>query len=281
MSAPHVPQPSRQPGDDTDDIALVRPYLSHPRRTGTPGASPLPKEHQSEESPTSAPHLPQPADVRAAGRTLTAPARPRSRRRRPVGNRPRRCRKAAAWLTLTAAAGGTLWMALPSEPSTPPVTPVRPPATGAALPTAAGRPSATAPAAPATTGPSQETDTATSGPPRPAGTGQGNTPTRSGPAAPNSQKPGGQRNPAPRAPARSGGPDTPAGPGELGPGDRGAAVAHLQVLLFDQGKTYVSTTGVYDSATVRAVGEIQREYGITGDRPGYYGPATRAALEPG
>ncbi|MEV5018013.1 peptidoglycan-binding domain-containing protein [Streptomyces sp. NPDC053780] len=67
----------------------------------------------------------------------------------------------------------------------------------------------------------------------------------------------------------------------MGPGDRGAAVTHLQVLLFDQGKTYVSTTGVYDSATVRAVREIQREHGITGDRPGYYGPATRAALEAG
>ncbi|MFC9063490.1 peptidoglycan-binding protein [Streptomyces sp. NPDC057074] len=66
----------------------------------------------------------------------------------------------------------------------------------------------------------------------------------------------------------------------MGPGDRGAAVAHMQVLLFDQGKTYVSTTGLYDSAIVHAVREIQGEHGITGDRPGYYRPATRAALEP-
>ena len=78
----------------------------------------------------------------------------------------------------------------------------------------------------------------------------------------------------PAAPTRSA-----AVPGALSRGDTGAAVTALQRLLFDQGFTYVSTTGVYDEATVRGVTQLQQNRGITGDPVGVYGPRTRAALQ--
>jgi peptidoglycan hydrolase-like protein with peptidoglycan-binding domain len=56
-------------------------------------------------------------------------------------------------------------------------------------------------------------------------------------------------------------------------------VTALQQLLFDQGFTYVSTTGVYDGATVRGVTQLQQNRGVTGDPVGVYGPRTRAALQ--
>jgi hypothetical protein len=87
----------------------------------------------------------------------------------------------------------------------------------------------------------------------------------------------------PAAPATSGTPgDTPvtspAAPRTLRAGDSGADVTALQRLLFNQGFTYVSSTGVYDAATVRGVTQAQHDRGLTCDPSGVYGPCTRAAL---
>ncbi|OEJ30697.1 peptidoglycan-binding domain-containing protein [Streptomyces subrutilus] len=67
-------------------------------------------------------------------------------------------------------------------------------------------------------------------------------------------------------------------PGTLRLGDRGPEVRALQELLFGQGFTYVSITGVYDGQTKRGVSQLQRDRDIKGDPQGVYGPATRAAL---
>ncbi|MEZ0069603.1 hypothetical protein ABIA32_005650 [Streptacidiphilus sp. MAP12-20] len=69
--------------------------------------------------------------------------------------------------------------------------------------------------------------------------------------------------------------------GSLRPGDRGPAVARMQQLLFDQGFTYVSVTGVYDDATTRGVTQFQSDRGLSADPPGVYGPQSRASLDPG
>ncbi|MEW2139363.1 peptidoglycan-binding protein [Streptomyces sp. NPDC005409] len=62
-------------------------------------------------------------------------------------------------------------------------------------------------------------------------------------------------------------------------GDRGPEVRALQEMLYGQGFTYVSVTGVYDSQTKRGVSQLQRDRSIKGDPPGVYGPATQAALQ--
>ncbi|MFF7157670.1 peptidoglycan-binding protein [Streptomyces sp. NPDC008139] len=103
------------------------------------------------------------------------------------------------------------------------------------------------------------------------GTGQGN-----GSPAPGSSATG-----APPTTAPSGSPSpsaTATTPRTLHTGDSGSDVTGLQQLLFAQGFTYVSPTGVYDDATVRGVTQIQRDRGITCDPTGVYGPCTRAAL---
>lgn len=71
---------------------------------------------------------------------------------------------------------------------------------------------------------------------------------------------------------------SPAAPRTLSSGDSGSDVTALQQVLFDQGFTYVSTTGVYDDATVRGVTQAQQDRGLTCDPVGVYGPCTRAAL---
>ncbi|MBY8878768.1 peptidoglycan-binding domain-containing protein [Actinacidiphila acidipaludis] len=69
-----------------------------------------------------------------------------------------------------------------------------------------------------------------------------------------------------------------AGPRTLRSGDGGPDVRDLQQLLFQQGFTYVSVSGVYDEPTVRGVTQLQEDRGLTCDPPGVYGPCTRAAL---
>jgi hypothetical protein len=54
----------------------------------------------------------------------------------------------------------------------------------------------------------------------------------------------------------------------------GPDVTDLQQLLFGQGLTYVSATGVYDDATVRGVEQVQSDRSLTCDPPGVYGPCT-------
>ncbi|MFD6225595.1 peptidoglycan-binding protein [Streptomyces sp. NPDC060232] len=61
-------------------------------------------------------------------------------------------------------------------------------------------------------------------------------------------------------------------------GDRGPEVRALQEMLYRQGFTYVSVTGVYDGQTKRGVGQLQRDRSITGDPQGVYGPNTQAAM---
>ncbi|MGW3324548.1 peptidoglycan-binding protein [Streptomyces virginiae] len=70
----------------------------------------------------------------------------------------------------------------------------------------------------------------------------------------------------------------PSSSGTLRMGDTGPEVRALQELLYGQGFTYVSVTGVYDSQTKRGVGQLQRDRSIKGDSPGVYGPATQAAM---
>ncbi|MDI2129917.1 peptidoglycan-binding domain-containing protein [Yinghuangia seranimata] len=70
----------------------------------------------------------------------------------------------------------------------------------------------------------------------------------------------------------------PTRPASLRAGSTGPEVTDLQRLLIALGKTYVDDIGRYDSRTTRAVTELQQEYGVEGDPPGVYGPATRAAL---
>ncbi|MFD7259794.1 peptidoglycan-binding protein [Streptomyces sp. NPDC059874] len=83
--------------------------------------------------------------------------------------------------------------------------------------------------------------------------------------------------PTPSASASTGKPAVPAA--TLRMGDKGPQVRALQELLFAQGFTYVSVTGVYDGQTKRGVSQLQRDRSITGDPQGIYGPATQAALD--
>ncbi|MFE2360758.1 peptidoglycan-binding domain-containing protein [Streptomyces virginiae] len=61
-------------------------------------------------------------------------------------------------------------------------------------------------------------------------------------------------------------------------GDSGPEVRALQEMLYGQGFTYVSVTGVYDGQTKRGVGQLQRDRSIKGDPQGVYGPNTQAAM---
>jgi hypothetical protein len=79
-------------------------------------------------------------------------------------------------------------------------------------------------------------------------------------------------------PSGSGTPSTAPTVRTLRAGDSGPDVTDLQRLLFAQGFTYVSLTGVYDDATVRGVTQVQDNRGLDCDPHGVYGPCTRAAL---
>ncbi|WP_327412258.1 peptidoglycan-binding domain-containing protein [Streptomyces sp. NBC_01233] len=61
-------------------------------------------------------------------------------------------------------------------------------------------------------------------------------------------------------------------------GDKGPEVSALQEMLYGQGFTYVSVTGVYDGQTKRGVSQLQRDRSVKGDPQGVYGPATQAAM---
>jgi murein L,D-transpeptidase YcbB/YkuD len=139
-----------------------------------------------------------------------------------------------------------------SQRSAAPQRPDRPPATA---PTGAPRsapelaPVVVASTGPATTTPSNESPTAAPVVTSPVATATTTTPPASAPA-----------------------------PRTLSAGDTGPDVTQLQLLLYSQGFTYVSQTGVYDKATVRGVTKAQKDRGLTCDPPGVYGPCTRAAL---
>ncbi|WP_436943845.1 peptidoglycan-binding protein [Streptomyces sp. SudanB25_2051] len=65
----------------------------------------------------------------------------------------------------------------------------------------------------------------------------------------------------------------------LSRGDRGEEVLELQKRLREIGVYDNAMNSRYDKNVERAVAEYQERRGITGDAPGVYGPATRAALE--
>ncbi|MCZ4119842.1 peptidoglycan-binding domain-containing protein [Streptomyces sp. H39-S7] len=254
---------------------MVRPYLSHPRHAEAPSAPVAP-----EPLAVPSPQTQDPAPALAAGGPDSAgTARAHPRRRRTARAKARRGRTTAVWLSVTAA-GCFLWWVLPAAPPESRSTVAGPPSTHT-TPADGATDHASAPAAPTSAPPL--TGPASSGPTTPAGrrtqAPQGPPPTTA--SVPPSTGAAGAGAPGSGAPTR-GHARNPAtgGSRELGPGDRGANVARLQDLLYDHGKTYVSSTGVYDSDTERAVRDIQQEYGITADRSGSYGSATRAALDP-
>lgn len=65
----------------------------------------------------------------------------------------------------------------------------------------------------------------------------------------------------------------------LEPGDHGPRVRMLQRRLFRRGQLDVFPSGTYDARTERGVSRLQRDYGVTGDPDGVYGPRTQAAVE--
>ncbi|CAL9406859.1 hypothetical protein SUDANB38_01584 [Streptomyces sp. enrichment culture] len=65
----------------------------------------------------------------------------------------------------------------------------------------------------------------------------------------------------------------------LSRGDRGEEVLELQKRLREIGVYDNAMNSRYDKNVERAVATYQERRGITGDAPGVYGPATRAALE--
>lgn len=65
----------------------------------------------------------------------------------------------------------------------------------------------------------------------------------------------------------------------LSRGDEGEEVRELQLRLRQTGFYDDAMHGRYDKNVERAVARYQERRGITGDAPGVYGPATRAALE--
>ncbi|MDT0266754.1 peptidoglycan-binding protein [Streptomyces sp. DSM 44915] len=68
--------------------------------------------------------------------------------------------------------------------------------------------------------------------------------------------------------------------GTLVEGDQGPAVVELQNRLRQLRWVYNGEAhGRYDTQTREAVARFQMAYGVTGDQPGVYGPATRTMLE--
>ncbi|MFD4866120.1 peptidoglycan-binding protein [Streptomyces sp. NPDC058412] len=122
-----------------------------------------------------------------------------------------------------------------------------------------------------------------------AGVGGEPGPTASGragatPAAPTAEPSGSANANASDGPESTPSPRVSAGPSGAGApvtlrmGDKGPEVRALQEMLYGQGFTYVSVTGVFDGQTKRGVGQLQRDRSIKGDPQGVYGPATQAAM---
>ncbi|WKD36344.1 peptidoglycan-binding domain-containing protein [Streptomyces xanthophaeus] len=237
-----------------DDHLLVRPYVAP---SGPPPRSTAPAWPQS--GPLA---FPGPAHVRESEAPAAVPAAvpgPGSVPR-PTAARGRRSRLPFAVLTLLSLAAVGALVILLGGPD------VQPPRAGApaelSVPMLRGR------------SPNSGAEAGVSGP----------TPSAPSPAASTSPTP----SRAPSASASQGSkppssssasaPVPPSSSATLRMGDTGPEVRALQELLYGQGFTYVSVTGVYDSQTKRGVGQLQRDRSIKGDSPGVYGPATQAAM---
>ncbi|WP_423832728.1 peptidoglycan-binding domain-containing protein [Streptomyces manipurensis] len=235
------------------DAPLVRPYVSAP--PPAPPARPVPAWPQAGPLafPGPAAGADGPPAAPPSADSPTAPQRPREADRSPArGRRGRRAALAAAVLG-SALVGVLLLLPDDAQPE----------------PSRAGPPAElSVPALPARSPDESPAATAGSPAPRPA-------PDR--PQA--SPSAGATRDPRPSAEAAA----PTAGPSAdretLRMGDSGPEVRALQQMLYGQGFTYVSVTGIYDGQTKRGVGQLQRDRSIKGDPQGVYGPATRAAME--
>ncbi|MEU9256478.1 peptidoglycan-binding protein [Streptomyces sp. NPDC048270] len=261
---PPMSQPGRPGAHASDESAgipddhhpLVRPYVASPggpfRSAGSPAwlqTGPLSFPGPAPSRAAAAAPAPDPAPAPAA-----EPAPPGARRRRGGGPAV-----VIGTLLALAVAGGIVLLPGGSAPQPPPRSERAPelsvPVLPARSPGADGEPDPEA-SAPSGAPSAKAGGSASPGAPTPA----------AGPSP--------KATPSPSAPAAE-----PSGPpGTLRMGDRGPEVRALQELLFGQGFTYVSITGVYDGQTKRGVSQLQRDRGIKGDPQGVYGPATRAAL---
>ncbi|UUU43575.1 peptidoglycan-binding domain-containing protein [Streptomyces sp. NBC_00162] len=229
-----------------DDHLLVRPYVAP---SGGPSPATAPAWPQTGPlafpGPATAPRGAAPAPVPAP-----APASPGARRR--GGGRG----AAVATLLALAAAGGIVLLLNGPDPE-PPARSERPPELSVPVLPARGADSGgePGPGASARSGAPSAKASASASPGPSAGQGTKPAPSPSASAV---------RRAAPAATLRM--------------GDSGPEVRALQELLFGQGFTYVSITGVYDGQTKRGVSQLQRDRGIKGDQPGVYGPATAAAF---
>ncbi|MER6448990.1 hypothetical protein DEJ51_01800 [Streptomyces venezuelae] len=239
-----------------DDDLLVRPYVAP---SGPPAGSTAPAWPQG--GPLA---FPGPAHARESEVPAAVPAAvpgPGSAPRATAA-RGRRSRLPFAVLTLLSLAAVGASVLLLSGPD------AQPPRAGApaelSVPMLRGR-SSTSDAEAGVPGPT------VSAPSSAASTSTSATPSR----APSTSASQGSKPPSSPSASASG----PSGSsGTLRMGDTGPEVRALQELLYGQGFTYVSVTGVYDSQTKRGVGQLQRDRSIKGDSPGVYGPATQAAL---
>uniref|UniRef100_A0AAU2JH52 Peptidoglycan-binding protein n=1 Tax=Streptomyces sp. NBC_00049 TaxID=2903617 RepID=A0AAU2JH52_9ACTN len=239
---------SPESGIVPDDRLLVRPYVAPSGLPSGPEVSPWPQ---------SGPYaVPGPAPAREA-----VPAPAATPRAGAPGERGTD-RRGADPLTLAvlvllalAAAGGLVFLLSDPEPEPPraePPTGLSMPALPERSPGAGEEPAPETSVRPATTAPPTESPS-----PDP-------TATRSAQPTPSASAPSGRS-------ADSG--------VTLRMGDRGPEVRALQEMLFGQGFTYVSVTGVYDGQTKRGVSQLQRDRSVKGDPNGVYGPAARAAME--
>ncbi|GHE37215.1 hypothetical protein CP980_30130 [Streptomyces vinaceus] len=236
--------------DAPDDRLFVRPYVApsgRPARSATPAW----------------PHTgPVPVSFRAPGTRGEGDSGPESA----PGARPaphtapeRGSRVPLPALALLALAAGAGLVFLLSGPDPEPRRAVKPPQLS--VPVLPAR----SPGADADAEPSSEGSVRA-----PAPTGSGPTSEPGGPSA--------GRPPKSAPPSGPSAAPSPGASGTLRPGDRGPEVRALQERLYGQGFTYVAVTGEYDSRTERGVAQLQRDRDIKGDRPGVYGPATRAAF---
>ncbi|MEU3609809.1 peptidoglycan-binding domain-containing protein [Streptomyces sp. NPDC035033] len=288
-----VPSPGGLAGADRPAAAPARP-----------GA--LPETGTTAQAPVPGPGGPGLAGERTYHPQGTGEPRPHGHHRSRGGQRRSRPgrRPAAAGALVAFGAVGALYAMTGGEPPNPGppevhrtlpsvnVPEAADPSSGPSSPSAAAPasvPAATSPAAPATTAP-------TAG--EPSGTPDGATATTGAPGSPEPGRvpaapaavpvgttagpgdaPAGTDDPAQSPPRETTASPAPAEPRTLRMGDTGPDVTRLQQLLFDQGFTYVTTTGTYDRSTRRGVAQLQDDRDLTGDPEGVYGPATRASLE--
>ncbi|MFE9927967.1 peptidoglycan-binding protein [Streptomyces sp. NPDC005533] len=240
-----------------DDHLLVRPYVGP---SGPPPRSAAPAWPQTGPLAFPGPvRGPRPGGPATAPAPAATPAGVRDPRDGASGSRSRsRLPSAVATLLALAAVGALVLLLSGPEPEPPragrppelslPVLPARSPDTGV---------SETGPAASARAGASPAAATA-----KPSGSASAKASEGTGPMP----------SPSTSAPRPSNAPVT------LRMGDKGPEVRALQEMLYGQGFTYVTVTGVFDSQTKRGVSQLQRDRSIKGDPPGVYGPATQAAM---